>query len=117
MKKKPSTGLYGICREHTQQTCPLYNKESREYLLNRTPDMEKNAQKYGVKVLHQFHSGLEHTFLWVVEADNAHSIEDLMARTAGRFNTIKIVPLVTFQGVIERCKQIEEGTFFSGAAE
>jgi hypothetical protein len=52
-----------------------------------------------------------------VEADNAHSIEDLMARTVGRFNTIKIVPLVTFQGVIERCKQIEEGTFFSDAAE
>ena len=52
--------------------------------------MEKNAQKYGVKVLHQFHSGLEHTFLWFVDADNAHSIE--------------------------RCKQIEEGTFFSDAA-
>ena len=77
--------------------------------------MEKNAQKYGVKVLHQFHSGLEHTFLWVVDADNAHSIEDLMARTAGRFNTLKIVPLVTFQGIIERCKQIEEGRFFSDA--
>lgn len=110
-------GLYGIYGEHTQQACPLYNKETREYLLRQAPDMEKNAQKYGVKVLHQFHSGLEHTFLWVVDADNAHSIEDLMGRTAGRFNTIKIVPLVTFQGVIERCKQIEEGTFFSDAAE
>jgi hypothetical protein len=110
-------GLYGIYGEHAQKACPLYNKESREYLLNRAHDMEKNAQKYGVKVLHQFHSGLEHTFLWVVDADNAHSIEDLMARTAARFNTIKIVPLVTFQGVIERCKQIEEGTFFSDAAK
>ena len=78
--------------------------------------MEKNAQKYGVKILHQFHSGLEHTFLWVVDADNAHSIEALMAITAGRFNTIKIVPLITFQSVIERCKQIEEGTFFSDAS-
>ena len=66
---------------------------------------------------YQFHSGLEHTFLWVVDADNAHSIEDLMARTAGRFNTIKIVPLVTFQGIIERCKQIEEGTFYPDAAK
>ena len=108
--------LYGIYGEHTQQTCPLYNKESREYLLSRSPDMEKNAQVYGVKILHQVHSGLEHMFLWVVEADNAHLIEDLMARTAGRFNTVKIVPLVTFQGVIERCKQIEQGTFFSDAA-
>jgi uncharacterized protein with GYD domain len=115
--KMKSSGLYGIYGEHTQQMCPLYNKESREYLLSRTQDMEKTAQKHGVKVLHQFHSGLEHTFLWVVEADDAHPIEDLMARTAGRFNTIKIVPLVTFQGVIERCKQIEEGTFFSDAVE
>ena len=45
----------------------------------------------------------------------AHSIEALMARTAGRFNTIKIVPVITFQGIIARCKQIEEGTFFSDA--
>jgi hypothetical protein len=108
--------LYGIYGEHIQQACPLYNKEVREYILSQAPDMEKNAQKYGVKVLHQFHSGLEHTFLWVVEADNAHSIEDLMARTAGRFNTLKIVPLITFQGIIERCKQIEEGRFFSDTA-
>jgi hypothetical protein len=49
-------------------------------------------------------------------ADNAYLIEDLMARTAGRFNTIKIVPLVTFQGLIERCKRIEEWTFFPDAA-
>jgi len=28
-------------------------------------------------------------------------IQDLMARTAGRSNTIKIVPLITFQDVIE----------------
>jgi hypothetical protein len=84
-------GLYGIYGEHTQQTCPLYNKESREYLLSRTPGMEKNAQKYGVKILHQFHSGLEHTFLWVVDADNAHSIEALMGRTAGSTKYLQMV--------------------------
>ena len=104
--------LYGIYGEHTQAACPLYNKENRQFLLSRAPNIEKNAQKNGVKILHQFHSGLEHTFLWVVDADNAHLIQEVMARTAGRFNTVKIVPLVTFQGVIERCKQIEEGTFF-----
>lgn len=68
----------------------------------------ENAQKYGMRVLQQFHSGLERTFLWVVDADSARSIEDLLTRTAGRFNTIKIVPLITFQCIIERCKQIEE---------
>jgi hypothetical protein len=105
--------LYGIYGEHTQATCPLYNKEVRQDLLRGASDLDKGAEKMGVKILHQFHSGLEHTFLWVVDADNAHLIEGLMARTAGRFNTVKIVPLVTFQGVLERCKQIEEGTFFS----
>jgi hypothetical protein len=63
-------------------------------------------------MLHQFHSALEHTFLWIVEANNPHLIEDLISRGADRFNTIKIVPLITFQTVIERCKKIEEGTFF-----
>lgn len=104
--------LYGIYGEHTQEACPLYNKEVRQLLLSRAPEIEKNAQKYGVKILHQFHSGLEHTFLWVVDADNAHLIQELMSRTAGRFNTLKIVPLITFQDVIDSCKQIEGGTFF-----
>jgi hypothetical protein len=75
-------------------------------LLSRAPTIEKTAEKMGVKILHQFHSGLEHTFLWVVDA------EDLMQRTSGRANTAKIVPLITFQEVVETCKQIEEGTFF-----
>jgi hypothetical protein len=53
---------------------------------------------------------------WVVEADSPHLIEELMAGTAGRINTFKIVPLITFQTVIERWKKIEEGTFFPEAA-
>jgi hypothetical protein len=104
--------LYGIYGEHTQEACPLYNEENRKYLLRIAPTIEKNAQEYNVKMLHQFHSALEHTFLWIVEADNPHLIEELMIRTGGRFNTVKIVPLITFQTLIDRCKKIEEGTFF-----
>ncbi len=105
-------GLYGIYGEHTQEACPLYNEENRRSLLKTAPNLEKLAQKYNTKFLGQYHSGLEHTFLWIAEADNAQSIEQLMMITAARFNTIKIVPLITFQGVIETCKKIEEGTFF-----
>lgn len=58
---------------------------------------EKNVQRYNVKILHQYHSALEHTFLWVMEADNhTHYIEELMVRTSGRMDTLKIVPLITF---------------------
>lgn len=104
--------LYGIYGEHTLEACPLYNEQSRRWLLSSFQNQEKNTQKYGVKFLQQYHSALEHTFLWVVEAENAQSVEDLMARSAGRFNTVRIVPLITFQTVIERCKKIEDGTFF-----
>jgi hypothetical protein len=109
--------LYGIYGEHTQAACPLYNKEVRQELLRGAPMLEKRAEKMGVKILYQFHSGLEHTLLWVVDADNGHLIQELMARTLGRFNTVKIVPLITFQQVLESCKKIEEGTFFSQMTE
>jgi hypothetical protein len=52
-----------------------------------------------------------------MDADNGHSIQELMGRTLGRFNIVKIVPLITFQQVLESCKKIEEGTFFSQMTE
>lgn len=77
------------------------------------PTIHEEAEKHNVKILHQFHSALEHTFLWIAQADNPHTIEYLMSRIAGVFNTLKILPLITFQTVIERCQKIEEGSFFS----
>ncbi|MGA9842458.1 MAG: DUF3303 family protein [Nitrososphaeraceae archaeon] len=107
-----SMNMYGIYGEHTQDACPLYNEQNRKWLLANISDVEKNAQKHRVRILQQYHSALEHTFLWAVEAENAQSIEKLMSKTVGRFNTVRIVPLITFQEVIERCKKVEDGTFF-----
>ena len=110
-------GLYGIYGTHTQESCPLYNAESRRYLLGAAPTMGADAEKYNVKMLNMYHSALEHTFLWVAEADNPHIIEEVMARTGGRFNTLKIVPLITFQTLLERLKQVEDGSFFPEIVE
>ena len=107
-----SRTMYGIYGGYTQEACPLYNEQNRKWLLANIPNEEKTAQKHGVKILQQYHSALEHTFLWAVEAENAQSIEEFMARTAGTFNTVRIVPLITFQQVIERCKKMEDGTFY-----
>jgi hypothetical protein len=106
--------MYGIYGEHTQETCPLYNEQNRRWILANLPNQEKTAEKHGVRILQQYHSALEHTFLWAAEAENAQSIEEFMAKPAGRFNTLRIVPLITFQEVIERCKKVENGTFFEG---
>jgi hypothetical protein len=107
-----SRNMYGIYGKHTQEACPLYNEQNRKWTLASLPNQEKWAQKYGVRILQQYHSGLEHTLLWVAEAENAQTVEELMARTAGRFNTISIVPLITFQELVERLKKVEDGTFF-----
>lgn len=104
--------LYGIYGEHAQESCPLYNRENRRWLLANASEQGKTAQKFRVRILQQYHSALEHTFLWIAEAENPHLIEELMARTAGRFNTLRIVPLVTFQTVLDRSQKIEDGSFF-----
>src|SRR5262245_21602391 len=98
-------GLYGIFGTHTQESYPLYNAESRRYLLGAAPTMGADAEKYNVKMLNMYHSALEHTFLWVAEAENPHIIEELIARAGGRFNTIKLVSLMTFQTL----RKIKEG--------
>src|SRR5215469_9489278 len=84
--------LYGIYGEHTQEACPLYNEQNRKFLLANVTNQVKNAQRHNVKILHQSPSALEHTFFWVVDADNPHLVEEFMARTAGRMNTLYGVP-------------------------
>ena len=55
-------GLYGIYGTHTQEACPLYNDESRKYLLRVAPTMAKDAEKSNVNILNQFHSACSKHF-------------------------------------------------------
>jgi len=49
------------------------------------------------KIIGRYHSGLKHTFLWIVDVEDPHLIEQFAvdSKTAS-FNEIKIVPLKTF---------------------
>jgi hypothetical protein len=99
--------LYGIYGSHTTEACPLFNEDNRKLLLQIAGNIEKTSNEYGVKVISAYHSGLEHTFLWIVEAENAHSIQDLMVETkVAKFNATKIVPLRTLQNVVEYCQTL-----------
>jgi hypothetical protein len=101
-------GIYGVYGTHTTEGCPLYNKENRRLLLRIAETFADKASQYNVKFKEQYHSGLEHTFLWVAEAENAHSIQDLLIETeVAKFNALKIVPLRTLQNVVNYCKQVE----------
>ena len=71
--------------------------------------MEETASRFGVKVVAAYHSGLEHTFVWIVESDTAHAIQDLMVESkVAKWNATKIVPLRTLQNVVEYCQGLEQ---------
>ena len=71
------------------------------------PKFKDAAGQAGVKVIGQFHSGLEHTFLWILDAKDGQTVETLMIDAGiAKFNALKIVPLLTFENVIEKCKKV-----------
>ena len=102
-----SMAIYGIYGSHTTESCPLNNIESRKIVLNMAGDLDNIANKNSIKILEQYHSALEHTFLWTVDTENAHSVERFMIESGwAAFNAVKIVPLGRYQNVIEACKKL-----------
>jgi len=100
--------LYGIYGRHEIATCPLNNIDSARIVIQAVDtDLSKVLPKYKInKVMGQYHSGLEHTFLRIVDAEDLHLIEQFAvdSKTAS-FNEIKIIPLKTFQNVAEWAKK------------
>lgn len=102
--------LYGIYGSHTPETCPVNNRKVAEAVLQfAKTDIASVAGRYKIKKLvGQYHSALEHTFLWVLDAEDPHLIEKFCIETGiASFNYVKIVPLITFnEGVIPTVKEI-----------
>ncbi len=96
--------LWGIYGAHDKHDCPVNNIETAKYVItvSRT-DLGPLMEKYGVTaILDQYHSGLEHTFLWAVETKEPHKLEEFSIELGiARWNNLKFVPLRTFaEGVV-----------------
>jgi len=102
--------LYGIYGKHTVEACPWNNINIAKRLLELAEgDIESTAREYKINgIIGQYHSALEHTFLWVLEAEDPHLIQDFcVAMGVATFNELKIVPMITFrEGVIPGLKKI-----------
>ncbi len=102
--------LYGIYGKHTTEACPWNNIQTAKRLLELAEsDLESTAKKYKINaIIGQYHSALEHTFLWVAEAEDPHLIQEFCVATGiATINELKIVPMITFQeGVIPGLKKI-----------
>ena len=99
--------LYGIYGNHSPETCPLNNVESRRLVIKMAEQLDKALTKNNIKMLQQYHSGLEHTFIWIVDAQDGHSVQNFMIDSGWiKFNALKIVPLIEYKNVIEILKNL-----------
>ena len=102
--------LYGIYGSHATEACPWNNLAiAKGVLAAAESNLESVAKEHKIsRIIGQYHSALEHTFLRVVEAEDPHLIQDFCLATGiASFNSLKIVPLITFQeGVVPGLKKI-----------
>ena len=103
--------LYGIYGRHEIKDCPLNNAESRKFVAEVAKrDMSSVLPKYKInKIVGQYHSGLEHTFLWILDAEDPHLIQEFAIEGGlASFNEVKIVPLATFAEVAGKLGKIDQ---------
>ena len=102
--------LYGVHGSHTVEACPVNNLENAKKLVAFAEgDPTPLLNKYKIHdVLGQYHSAFEHTFLWIIDADDPHLVEEFALETGlASFNYLKIVPLKTLaEGVLPRVKAV-----------
>jgi len=101
--------LYGIYGTHTIADCPLNKKENRQIVYKVQEQLKGKAEGIGAKLVCQYHSGLEHTFLWVFESPDAVRLEELMIQTGTTsFNACTIVPLLSFDQLADRLRELDK---------
>lgn len=102
--------LFGIYGKHTVESCPTNNRKVAERVVSiAETNLSPVLGKYKIhKIVAQYHSAFEHTFLWVVDAEAAHLVQDFVYEIGlSDFNELKIVPLITFkEGVLPLVKKI-----------
>ena len=97
------TTLWGIYGEHNRHDCPVNNrKTAKEVITISKTDLKPLMEKYGVtNIVDMYHSGLEHTLVWVVETSRPHDLEEFTIELGvARWNDLKFVPERTFADVI-----------------
>ncbi len=95
--------LWGIYGAHNRHDCPVNNRETAmEVIALSLADLGPLMERYGVTaIVDQYHSGLEHTFLWAVETTEPHNLEEFSIELGvARWNDLKFVPERTFEMVV-----------------
>ena len=95
--------LWGIYGAHNRHDCPVNNRETaKEVIAISMMDLQPLMEKYGITSIEDmYHSGLEHTLVWVVKTTRPHDLEEFTIELGvARWNDLKFVPERTFADVI-----------------
>ena len=98
--------LFGIFATHSPESCPLNNRASRKIFLEIEGKLKKNLKKFNIaKIIGFYMSVLEHEWIIIVDAKNAHDIENLcIAVGISAISTVKIVPMNDFRVTVQRIR-------------
>ena len=93
--------LFGVFAVHSPELCPLNNKNSKKIFLEMHGKMKSTKKKFNIqKILGFYMSVLEHEWIIIIDAKNAHDIEQLCISTGiSSISTVKIVPINDFYKV------------------
>jgi hypothetical protein len=98
--------LFGVFATHNPESCPLNNPKSKKIFLDIQSKMKINAKKHNIsKVIAFYMSVLEHQWTIILDAKNAHDIEQFCISVGiSTTSTVKIVPIKDFRDVAKTLK-------------
>ena len=98
--------LFGVFAIHSPDLCPMNNKNSKKIFLEIQGKMKASQKKFGItKVLGFYMSVLEHEWIIILDAKNAHDIEQMCIHVGiSTTSTVKIVPINDMQKVMQAIK-------------
>ena len=96
--------LFGVFAQHSPESCPLNNKKSKTIFINIKTKMDSKMKNYNIKKIIGFYmSVLEHEWIIVFDAKNAHDIEKLCIDVGiSSISTVKIVPMSHYLDTLKR---------------
>lgn len=96
--------LFGVFASHSPESCPLNDKNSKKIFLEISKKLDNSIKKHNIeKIVGFYMSVLEHQWIIILDANNAHDIETMCIDVGiSATSTVKIVPLNEFSKVIKR---------------
>jgi len=96
--------LFGVFAIHSPESCPINNENNKKIFMRLGEKLETESKKFeNVKVNEFYMSVLEHEWIIIIDAINAHDIEKLCIDVGiSSLSTVKIVPMNLYSDTLKK---------------